>query len=122
MRCGGGQKELRENALYRLQRWPDLGQLPHQRHHLQWCGLLARKPTTLDALAEAARTTRPEAAAFVQGCAELGLLERVAEPPQATASSAAAAAATAAGRSDRNRERASIFRSILNRLGIGRPT
>jgi hypothetical protein len=40
-----------ETALFRLKRWPDLGNLPHEPHHMHWCGILTRQRAGLNALA-----------------------------------------------------------------------
>ena len=78
LRCGGGADSVARHgeAVFRLRRWPDLGHLPHERHHLQWCGQLTRRRMTLAAMAEGADREPREAAAFLDACAELGILER----------------------------------------------
>ena len=41
-----------ESELFRLKRWPDLGNLPHEPHHMHWCGILTRQKAPLHALAK----------------------------------------------------------------------
>ena len=98
---------------YRLRRWPDLAQLPHERKHVAWCGLLARRPVTLDALRGLTEAEPGELAAFLAACAALSILEQV----EVTAE---AEVAIAAPQTAKSRERVSIFRSLLNRLGFRR--
>ena len=114
LRCAGaGEVARHEGAAFRLRRWPDLAALPHERHHVPWCGLLARRPLTLAALATATGYEPSVAAAFLAACDELGILER----SVATAEADAGARAPESGKAH---ERKTIFRSFLNRLGFGR--
>jgi len=114
LRCANDEQEGRfGTGAYRLRRWPDLTQLPHERHHVTWCGILARRPVTLSALASLTSAAERELAAFLAACAALSLLEQV----EVTAEAENAAPVTQTAKS---RERSSIFRSLLNRLGFGR--
>ena len=111
LRCGGADEVAgyREGA-FKLLAWPDLAGLPHARHHVAWCSLLARRPTTAEALSEAAGTGFAEAALFLAACGELGILVR-----KDLAPGAAAAPPAPSGLAS---ERATVLRSILNRLRL----
>ena len=114
LRCGGTDEAARyRDGAFKLLAWPDLPSLPHVRHHLTWCGQLARRPMTAAALSEAAGHDVDEAAIFLAACDELGILTRK-ELPSGPAPAPAAP-------SSRATERASVLRSILNRLGLQRP-
>lgn len=103
-----------DNALFKLKRWPDLGSLPHEPHHMEWCGILTRQQAPMQALAGAAGVTASETAAFLEACGELGILER------AEASAAEMAAVELPVISKKGRERISLFKNILGRLRIFR--
>ena len=75
-----------ESALFRLKRWPDLGNLPHEPHHMHWCGILTRQKAPLHALAKNGGVSAEQTAAFLDACAELGILDRT----EATAAEIAA--------------------------------
>ena len=114
LRCAGPEEVARhEGSAFRLKRWPDLASLPHERYHVPWCGMLARRPLTLSALATATNHAPGAAAAFLAACGELGIVERSA----ATVEAAADARPPSSGKTH---ERMTIFRSFLNRLGFGR--
>ena len=114
LRCPNAEQVARfEQGAYRLRRWPDLTQLPHERPHVNWCGLVARRPVTLQALASVTAAPREELAAFLAGCAALGILEAVEVTAEAQASAPTQQTA-------KSRERVSVFRSLLNRLGFRR--
>ena len=77
LRCGGAEEIARYgDGAFSLPVRPDFASLPHARHHIAWCGLLGRKPTTANALAEATGHDAGEAAIFLAACDELGLLKR----------------------------------------------
>ena len=99
-----------ESALFRLKRWPDLGNLPHEPHHMHWCGILTRQKAPLQALANTGGVSAPQTAAFLEACAELGILER----SEATAAEIAAVELPVI--SKKGRERISLFKNILGRL------
>ena len=103
-----------ESALFRLKRWPDLGNLPHEPHHMQWCGILTRQQAPLNALAASAGVSPAQTAAFFDACGELGILERT------EASAAEIAAVQLPTVSKKGRERISLFKNILGRLRIFR--
>ncbi|HYF09414.1 MAG TPA: hypothetical protein VD970_17475, partial [Acetobacteraceae bacterium] len=114
IRCPNPEQVARfERGAYRLRRWPDLTQLPHQRQHIAWCGLIARRPVTLHAFAAVTEAPVADLAAFLAACAALGILEVVEETAEATNQ-------VQAPQTARSRERTSIFRSLLNRLGFRR--
>ena len=114
IRCVNAEQVSRfETGAYRLRRWPDLTQLPHERHHVTWCGILARRPVTLAALSAVTSAAEQELAAFLAACAALSILEAVEVTAEAENSATAVPSA-------RSRERNSIFRSLLNRLGFSR--
>jgi hypothetical protein len=101
-----------ETALFRLKRWPDLGNLPHEPHHMHWCGILTRQRAGLNALAANGGVSAAQTAAFLDACAELGILERT----DATASEIAAVQLPVI--SKKGRERISLFKNILGRLRL----
>ena len=103
-----------EAALFRLKRWPDLGNLPHEPHHMQWCGILTRQSAGLAALAGNGGVTPAQTAAFLDACGELGILDR----KDATAAEVAAMQLPVV--SKKGRERISLFKNILGRLRIFR--
>jgi hypothetical protein len=103
-----------ETALFRLKRWPDLGNLPHEPHHMHWCGILTRQRAGLNALAANGGVSAAQTAAFLDACAELGILERT----DATASEIAAVQLPVI--SKKGRERISLFKNILGRLRLFR--
>lgn len=114
LRCQNAEQVARfEQGAYRLRRWPDLTQLPHERQHVNWCGLVARRPVTLQALAGVTGASKEELAAFLAACAALAILEAVEVTAEAQASAPVPQTA-------RSKERVSIFRSLLNRLGFRR--
>lgn len=114
LRCSGTQDVARYEAdVFRMRSWPDFAILPYDRHHMQWCGLLARQPHALGALAARTGHTLAAAAAFLKACDELGILERSSAAKEA----ADDIEAPVAGRVF---ERARVFRSFLNLLGIKR--
>ena len=106
--------ESYEAALFRLKRWPDLGNLPHEQHHMHWCGILTRQRAPLHALAKSGGVPAAQTAAFLDACGELGILERTA------ASAEEIAAVTLPEVSKKGRERISLFKNILGRLRIFR--
>jgi hypothetical protein len=103
-----------ETALFRLKRWPDLGNLPHEPHHMHWCGILTRQKAPLGALASTGGVSKEQTAAFLDACAELGILDRT----EATAAEIATVELPAI--SKKGRERISLFKNILGRLRIFR--
>jgi hypothetical protein len=103
-----------ETALFRLRRWPDLGNLPHEPHHMHWCGILTRQKAGLNALAGHGGVSPAQTAAFLDACGELGILERT----DATAGEIAAVELPVL--SKKGRERISLFKNILGRLRIFR--
>ena len=103
-----------ESALFRLKRWPDLGNLPHEPHHMQWCGILTRQQAGLAALASNGGVSPAQTAAFLDACGELGILERT------NATAAQIAAVQLPVLSKKGRERISLFKNILGRLRIFR--
>lgn len=103
-----------ESALFRLKRWPDLGNLPHEPHHMQWCGILTRQQAGLAALASNGGVSPAQTAAFLDACGELGILERT------NATAAQVAAVQLPALSKKGRERISLFKNILGRLRIFR--
>ena len=77
LRCGGEEEVDRyEDAFFRVRVSPEFALLPHERHHVTWCNMLARQPVTLSILAKATGHTRSAAAVFLAACDELGILER----------------------------------------------
>ena len=104
--------ETYESALFRLKRWPDLGNLPHEPHHMHWCGILTRQQAPLHALAGTGGVSPAQTAAFLDACSELGILERTAATP------AEIAAVQLPVVSKKGRERVSLFKNILGRLRI----
>jgi hypothetical protein len=103
-----------ESALFRLKRWPDLGNLPHEPHHMHWCGILTRQQAPLRALAGSGGVTPAQTAAFLDACAALGILERKDATPEEIA------AVELPVVSKKGRERISLFKNILGRLRIFR--
>jgi hypothetical protein len=103
-----------ESELFRLKRWPDLGNLPHEPHHMQWCGILTRQRAGLNALAGNGGVSPAQTAAFLDACGELGILERT------DASASEIAAVQLPVISKKGRERISLFKNILGRLRIFR--
>ncbi|HYI81926.1 MAG TPA: hypothetical protein VEX11_01800 [Acetobacteraceae bacterium] len=103
-----------ESELFRLKRWPDLGNLPHEPHHMHWCGILTRQKAPLHALAKNGGVSAEQTASFLDACAELGILDR----SEATAAEIAAVELPAV--SNKGRERISLFKNILGRLRIFR--
>ena len=101
-----------ETALFRLKRWPDLGNLPHEPHHMHWCGILTRQQAPLHALAGSGGVPPAQTAAFLDACGELGILERTSATP------AEIAAVELPVVSKKGRERVSLFKNILGRLRI----
>ena len=114
LRCGGAGEAARyRNGAFKLLAWPDLASLPHARHHLTWCGLLGRRPMTAAALSAATGHDTNEAAIFLAACDELGILKQGEVAPELEAASPV--------QSKRASEHATVFRSILKRLGLQRP-
>lgn len=114
LHCPNAEQIARfEQGAYRLRRWPDLTQLPHDRQHVTWCGLVARRPVTLQALANVTNAAKQDLAAFLAACAALAILEQV----EVTAEAQAGAPVQQTAKS---KERTSIFRNLLNRLGFSR--
>jgi hypothetical protein len=103
-----------ESALFRLKRWPDLGNLPHESHHMHWCGILTRQQAPLHALAKSAGVQPAQTAAFLDACGELGILERTPASPEQIA------AVQLPEVSKKGRERISLFKNILGRLRVFR--
>jgi hypothetical protein len=115
VRCPEPDTSRHESSVYRLRRWPDLGQVPHEPHHLRWCGVLSRQPSTLRALAASTGSAPQDVAAFLDACAELEILEsRTATQADLETISVPEVSQQA----KQVRERISLLRSILNRLGI----
>ena len=106
--------ETYESALFRLKRWPDLGNLPHEPHHMHWCGILTRQRAPLHALAKSGGVPPAQTAAFLDACGELGILERTDASPEEIASVELPEV------SKKGRERISLFKNILGRLRIFR--
>ncbi len=114
LRCGGAGEATRyRSGAFKLLAWPDLAGLPHARHHVTWCGLLGRQPTTAAALSAATGHNADEAAIFLAACDELGILKEGELVPESEAASPA--------QSKRASEHVTVFRSILKRLGLQRP-
>jgi hypothetical protein len=114
LRCGGPNEAARyRNGAFKLLVWPDLAGLPHARHHLTWCGLLGRRPTTAAALSAATGHDADEAAIFLAACDEMGILKQGELAPELAAGPPAP--------SSRTSEHVTVFRSILKRLGLQRP-
>lgn len=114
LRCGGADEVARYgDGTFSLPVWPDLVNLPHARHHFTWCNLLARQPVTAAALAEATGHEVADAAIFLAACDELGILMRKEPSPSPAPASPVPAS--------RVLERTTVFRSILNRLGLKWP-
>ncbi len=103
-----------ESALFRLKRWPDLGNLPHEPQHMHWCGILTRQRAPLHALAKSGGVSPAQTAAFLDACGELGILDRVDASPEEIA------AVELPVVSKKGRERISLFKNILGRLRIFR--
>ena len=103
-----------ESALFRLKRWPDLGNLPHEPHHMHWCGILTRQQAPLHALAGSGGVPPAQTAAFLEACGALGILERKDATPEEIA------AVQLPVVSKKGRERISLFKNILGRLRIFR--
>lgn len=103
-----------ESALFRLKRWPDLGNLPHEPHHMHWCGILTRQQAPLHALAGSGGVPPAQTAAFLDACAALGILERKDATPEEIATVQLPVV------SKKGRERVSLFKNILGRLRIFR--
>jgi hypothetical protein len=103
-----------ETALFRLKRWPDLGNLLHEPHHMHWCGILTRQQAPLHALAGSGGVPPAQTAAFLDACAELGILERKGATPEEIA------AVQLPVVSKKGRERVSLFKNILGRLRLFR--
>ena len=114
LRCGGPDEiaGYRDGA-FNLLSWPDFSNLPHARHHLTWCGLLARRSMTAAALSKATAHGVDEAALFLAACDELGILKRK-ELPSSLLPGPSGFASRASGR-------ATVSRAVLNRLGVKRP-
>lgn len=109
LRCGGPDEVARySNAAFSFKVWPDLATLPHEHHHVTWCGLLSRQPVNLFALAKATAHPPTAAAAFLAACDELGILERTEGPGGMLALGYQPS------------ERATVFRNVLKRLGLDR--
>ncbi len=106
--------ETYESALFRLKRWPDLGNLPHEPHHMHWCGILTRQKAPLHALAGSGGVPPAQTAAFLEACGELGILERTEASPEEIA------AVQLPVVSKKGRERISLFKNILGRLRLFR--
>jgi hypothetical protein len=115
VRCPEKDTARHETSVYRLRRWPDLGQVPHEPHHLRWCGVLSRQPSTLRALAAATGSAPQDVAAFLDACAELEILE---SRPATEADLAAITVPEVSQQAKQVRERISLLRTILNKLGI----
>ena len=103
-----------ESALFRLKRWPDLGNLPHEPHHMHWCGILTRQRAPLHALAKSGGVSAAQTAAFLDACGELGILERTPASPEEIA------VVQLPEVSKKGRERISLFKNILGRLRLFR--
>lgn len=101
-----------ESALFRLKRWPDLGNLPHEPHHMHWCGILTRQQAPLHGLAGSGGVPPAQTAAFLEACGALGILERKNATPEEIA------AVQLPVVSKKGRERISLFKNILGRLRI----
>ena len=113
LRCGGPDEiaGYRDGA-FNLLAWPDFTSLPHARHHLTWCGLLARRSMTAAGLSKATAHGVDEAALFLAACDQLGILKRKELPPGLLPGpSGAAARASGSGM---------VPRAVLNRLGVKR--
>jgi hypothetical protein len=115
VRCPEKDTSRHETSVYRLRRWPDLGQVPHEPHHLRWCGVLSRQPSTLRALAAATGSAPQDVAAFLDACAELLILE---SRPATEADLAAITVPEVSQQTKQVRERISLLRTILSKLGI----
>jgi hypothetical protein len=81
---------------------------------MHWCGILTRQRAGLNALAANGGVSAAQTAAFLDACAELGILERT----DATASEIAAVQLPVI--SKKGRERISLFKNILGRLRLFR--
>ena len=114
LRCGGPDEiaGYRDGA-FSLLSWPDFSNLPHARHHLTWCGLLARRSMTAAALSKATAHGVDEAALFLAACDELGILKRKELPSSLLPGPS--------GFASRASSRATVSRAVLNRLGVKRP-
>lgn len=115
VRCPEQDTARHETSVYRLRRWPDLGQVPHEPHHLRWCGVLSRQPSTLRALAAATGSTPQDVAAFLDACAELEILE---SRPATQTDLETISVPEVSQQAKQVRERISLLRTILNKLGI----
>ncbi|HEY0204642.1 MAG TPA: hypothetical protein VGC15_10890 [Acetobacteraceae bacterium] len=114
LRCGRASEAARyRNGAFKLLAWPDLAGLPHARHHVTWCGLLGRQTMTAAALSAATGHDADEAAMFLAACGELGILKQGELAPEPDAA--------APVQSRRASEHATVFRSILKRLGLQWP-
>ena len=114
LRCGGaGEAAPYRNGAFKLLAWPDLAGLPHARHHLTWCGLLGRRPTTAAALSAATGHDADEAAIFLAACDEMGILKQGELAPEPEPASPVESRCTS--------EHVTVFRGILKRLGFQRP-
>lgn len=115
LRCGdAGEVGRYMDASFHFRVWPDLVQLPHESHHVTWCGMLSRGPVTMAALAKATGHDLQTAAVFLAACDELGILDRK-EPAYRAAPGVLALSY------ERSAERAGVVRSLMNRLGFSRP-
>lgn len=114
LRCGGPDEiaGYRDGA-FSLLAWPDFASLPHARHHLTWCSLLARRSMTAAALCKATAHDTDEAARFLAACDELGVLKRKELPPGLLPGPS--------GLASRASGRGMVSRAVLNRLGTKRP-
>lgn len=115
VRCPEADTARHEASVYRLRRWPDLGQVPHEPYHLRWCGVLSRQPSTLRALAAATGSPPRDVAAFLDACAELEILEG---RPATRGELETIAAPEVSQQAKQVRERISLLRTVLNKLGI----
>lgn len=115
VRCPDDDTTRHESSVYRLRRWPDLGQVPHEPHHLRWCGVLSRQPSTMRALAAATGSQPRDVAAFLDACAELQILEG---RPATQAELESITVPEVSQQAKQVRERISLLRTILTKLGI----
>ena len=115
LRCGDeGEVARYAGASFHFRIWPDLVQLPHESQHVTWCGMLARGPVTMAALAKSTGHSLRDAAVFLAACDELGILDRKELGCQPAPSMLLLA-------DGRPAERAGTLRNLLGRFGLDRP-
>ena len=115
LRCGdAGEVARYAGASFHFKVWPDLVQLPHEGYHVTWCGILARGPVTLAALARSTGHDLQTAAVFLAACDELGIL-KCKDPVHQPVGSRLALTG------ERSAERAGVFRGLMGHLGFNRP-